>query len=67
MYGDTTSYWCVSFSPLVVQKKVEDFGVSYRLKIYVSNFDKHPKCGNSDNRMEIHQTQFEKRWITYEL
>ena len=67
MDGDATSYWCITFTPLIVQKKVEGSRVRYRLKIYVNNFDKHPKCGNSDKRKEIHQIQFEKKWTIYEL
>ena len=67
MDGDATSYWCVSFTPLIVQKKVDDTGEKYRLKIYILNFDRHPKCGKSSSRKEIHQIKFEKKWITYEL
>ena len=35
--------------------------------MYVLNFDKHPECKGAGKREEIHQTNFEKKWVYYEL
>ena len=67
MNNDATSYWCISLAPLIVQTRMDDNKRKYRIKMYVVNFDKHPECKGAGKREEIHQTNFEKKWVYYEL
>ena len=67
MNNDSTSCWCMTLSPLLVQAKKEGSLRKYRIKMYVMNFDKHPQCKGKGKRKEIHQTKFEKKWVFYEL
>lgn len=43
---------------------MDDNKRTYRLKMYVMNFDKHPECKGAGKREEIHQKKFEKNGCT---